>query len=119
MALELQHTLFPYRMVLKRKTPVELSITIKNTGSEPTLASFQMQLPRSLGLDKSGFKSGVSSQLGMLAAGEEKRFVFDVYPKGGVGPGEHPIQLSAFTHYRDYSYVTNTYNKNLSLIVDY
>jgi hypothetical protein len=119
MVLEVSHTFYPYRMVLTRKTPIELSINLTNKGSEPALASLQIALPRTLGLDKSGLQTGKIKQLGALQPGEVKQMYFDIYPKAGITEGEQALELTAFEHYKDYGYVSRKVVRTLSFRVDH
>ena len=52
MGLELKSNMFPYRLVLSRKEPVELSVKVTNNTPEKMLISMQIAMARAIALDR-------------------------------------------------------------------
>jgi hypothetical protein len=103
---------------MKRRTPVELTIDLKNNSNESKLVSFQLALARKLSLDKGGLKNMELKQLGQLKPFENKRFYFEIFPKMGIVPADYPIKLQVLEHYESYKYVAKKITKNISLKVE-
>ena len=108
--------LFPYRMSLKKREPVQLFIEIRNDQSEEKLVSMELVLPRTLGLDKAGLKWKEYVKIGSLKPSEEKRFYFDIYPKQTTLQGENAIQVHFFEHMKDFKDVERKITKNIDLV---
>ncbi len=118
MVLEVKTRLFPYRLVLNRKKPVELKIDLTNASDKKALASLELSLPRSLSLDKSGLKGSELLRLGELSPNESKTFYFEIYPKAIIEGKEHLIRLKATEHHLDYNYIAKEVERTLTLLVD-
>ena len=118
LGLEVKSNLYPYRLIMKRRTPVELTIDLKNNSNETKLVSFQLALARKLSLDKGGLKNMEMRQLGHLKPLENKRFYFEIFPKMGIVPADYPIKIQVLEHYDSYNYVAKKITKNISLKVE-
>jgi len=118
MGLEVKSNLYPYRLLLKRRAPVELSIELKNNSNENKLVSFQLVMTRSLSLDKGGLKSADAKRLGEMKPMESKRFYYEIFPKLGIAATDQPIQVQVIEHYNNYNYVTKKITKNIVLKVE-
>lgn len=118
MGLELKSNVFPYRLVLSRKEPVELSVKVTNNSPEKKLVSMQVAMARALALDRGGLKKGADQRLGEMDSGQAKEFVFHVFPKHGIKPASYPIQIRLFEHFNSYEYIAKRVIKNMELIVE-
>ena len=118
MGLEIKSNLFPYRMVLKRKEPVELSVAVTNNSPDKKLVSLQIAMARAIALDKGGLKNGVHQRLGELNPRESKQFYFHVFPKQGIKTMSYPIQVRVLEHFNSYDYIAGKVVKNLELKVE-
>jgi uncharacterized membrane protein len=118
MGLEIKSNLFPYRMVLKRKEPVELRVEVANRSADKKLVSLQIALARAIAFDRGGLENGAVNRLGELQPNEAKEFYFKVYPKQGVKTMSYPIQIRVFEHFNSYDYIARKVVKNLELKVE-
>ena len=102
---------FPYRLDIKSKEPVELSITIKNMSKKTELISYDVILENTLSFDKSGLKKSNSHRVGELKPDEKRTFKFDVYPFQGITPGNNRIKIIVNQHYQNYDHLTDKTEK--------
>ena len=84
-------TFFPYRLILNRKQPVQLTIDIRNDEGKEKHFAMEVDVPRALGLDSTGPRSSDYKNLGALAAGQEKRFYYDIHGKAASEDTEYPV----------------------------
>ncbi|HLC36253.1 MAG TPA: hypothetical protein VJK05_01440 [archaeon] len=115
--LSLNARLFPYRLLLSRKKPVELEIEISNKGDKPRLLSLEVLTPRGISLDRAGLKKGDARQLGEFPPGV-KRFKFDLFPSQSIENGEHLIEVTLVDHHQSYQFVTKKLVKKVSLLIE-
>ena len=118
MALKINTHFYPYRMVLKRRKPVELFVELTNNYPEKKLLTLEVRLPQELSLDKGGLKKGEQMRLGEIKTGEKKQFYFDIYSKANTLVGEYPVKVSIIENYKDYQYVSKELVRNLTLRID-
>lgn len=109
---------FPYRMVLSRREPVQLSVEMKNDSAEQKLISLEISLPRNLGFDKSGLKTREVIKIGNMIANEEKKLYFDIFPKAATEAMEYPVDIMVLEHYKDYNNVNRRQSKQVTIRVD-
>ncbi len=105
----------PYRLIARKSESVELRIALKNLREERVLTSVVVEAPRSLGFDQTGLAKVREVRLGYMGPFEEKEVVVDVWGNQLTAPGEHPISVTAFCHYRDYAHILNSERKRLAL----
>ncbi len=108
----------PYRMKISRKEPVKMRLTISNGGSAKALASYQMALPSSLSLDRSGLRSAYAKRIGELEPGKNFTEHFELHPRPLTRAGTHAITVRATEHYNSYDFVQKDYVKKLELIIE-
>lgn len=118
MTLNITTNFYPYRLILKRKEPVELRIELTNKGEKDKMISMQLLLDKNLALDKSGLKSNVMEKINPLPPNEKKTFIYSVYPKGFAQPGTYVVKVKTQEHYQNFSYAEKEYVKTLELVVD-
>ncbi len=117
MTLNISSNFYPYRLLLKRKDPVELKVQVVNTGEKPTMVSLHIALDRNLAFDKGGLKSAIMEKMDSLAPNERKTFTYEVFAKGFAYPGTYPILMKAMEHYQTYRFADKEYTKNFDLVV--
>lgn len=96
-------SLFPYRMDISNKNPVELTLKIKNMSNEIKLLSFDIILQKTISLDKSGLKKSETIRLGEIKPDQIILKKFDIYPFQGIKPGENKVLIRVCEHYLDYN----------------
>jgi len=112
-------SLFPYRMKLKSREPIELSFTITNNGIKPKLISFILELPPQLGLDKGGMTRIIRKKLAeKVSPGQTQKFVYEVFPSKVVETGEYLASLNVSEHFKDYDYVLESKDEEISIKVE-
>lgn len=109
----------PFRLKLKDRKPVQLSVELINRGDRVMMITLDLALARSLSFDKSGIVTSKTERLERMVPNERKQFYFDIYPKAVVaGGGEQQVVLKVMEHYRDWKFVEKTYTKNMSILVE-
>ena len=115
--INIMTSIYPYRMDLSSKKPIELSVSIKNLSKFIKLLSFDIQLDGTLSFEKSGLKKSKYFRLDDVKPNEIKNFKFQVHPSQGCKPGMHKIKLVVNEHYRDYNSLTDKTEKILQIKV--
>ncbi len=110
-------TMYPYRLVLSRKKPIELKIDLTNRHEKATMVTMQVTASRNLAFDKSGLKASYMARIEKFAPNDKKNFLLDVFPKGYVSAGDYDITIKVLEHFNTYDYVTREYTKNLTVAV--
>ncbi|HLC80110.1 MAG TPA: hypothetical protein VJG83_06900 [archaeon] len=105
-------------MKLSRREPIQMRLNIKNLSDKPNLVSFEMQMPQSLALDKSGLKTLQGKQLGNIPSGKSYEEYFEVHARPFIKPGIYTIAIKAIEHYNTYDFVEKVVKKNIEIIVD-
>ncbi len=95
-------SLFPFRLNISEKKPVELTIQIKNMGLEAKLISCDIVLDNSISLDKSGLKKSISFRFGEIKANQIISEKLEIYPFQGIKPGDNKIMIKVNEHYLNY-----------------
>ena len=97
----------PYRLSANRSDSSTLRVEIKNLTKEPLLTSIVVRVPKKLGLDQTCLSQIREIRLGELAPGELKNLNIEIYGGTKTDQGSYPIEVTAISHYRNYSYVIN------------
>ena len=117
--LNVKTSLFPYRLKLKSREPIELSFTIRNNGIKPKLISFILELPPQLGLDKGGMNRIIRKRLSeKISPGQTAKFAYHVFPSKVVETGEYTASLNVSEHFQDYDYVLESKNEDITIKVE-
>lgn len=116
--LQITNEFRPYRMKMSRKEPVKMKLAIKNIGNTQELVSYEMVLPPTLSLDKSGFKGAHANKLGALQPGAIHAEHFELHARPATLSGIHTISVRAQEHYNSYDFTMKEYRKKIELIVD-
>ena len=88
----------PIRIIVGKKEPVTLDVTVKNSGDEEVLGSIVVNVPPGMGLDPPCISREKRQRLDYIPAGSEKTASFRIYPKFNVSPGEYEVRVRLFTH---------------------
>ena len=107
----------PYRLIARKSESVELRITLKNLREERVLTSVVVEAPKNLGFDQTGLAKVREVRLGHMGPLEEKEVVVDIWGNQFTPPGEQPVSVTAFCHYRDYAHILNSERKRIALRV--
>lgn len=94
-------TFFPFRLVLARKEPVQLTVDLRNDQKETKAYSIELEVGRPLSLERAGAKMNGYKMLGNLSPGEEKRLYYDIFAKSGTDESSVPIDLRVHEHPKD------------------
>lgn len=97
----------PLRMVLKRRSPVELDLMIRNPSKDKKKITVKVFLSPDLSFSKGGFKAMQTIKIDELKSNESKRIFLDIYPKPRIEPGEHPIEVLVEEHHLNYNTIKN------------
>ncbi len=117
--LNVKTSLFPYRLKLSNREPIELSFTITNNGIKPKLVSFVLELPQQLGLDKSGMNRVVRKRLAdKLIPNQTRKFVYEIFPSKVTDTGEYTASLNVSEHFQDYTYVLDNKDEQITIKVE-
>ncbi len=117
--LVVKTSLFPFRMKLKNRESVELSFSITNNGIKPKLVSFTLELPPQLGLDKAGMNRVIRKRLAdKLPSGATRKFSYEIFPSKVVEAGNYTANLNVSEHFKDYDYVLEDKNEEITIKID-
>jgi uncharacterized membrane protein len=105
----------PLRMKKGDDRPTQMLINVKNLEKEENLTSVVIEIPREIGFDKTGAVSRKEIRIGTLKANDNKNFTIELYSNHRAEPGTYDVKVKANKHYRGYSHIINTAEKNISL----
>lgn len=101
--------LYPYRLNLKSKEPLDLEITLKNLSTSAKLISIELIPDSDLSFEKTGSKRDEYKRLGVIKANESITLNYNVYPFTGIVPGKHSIKIIVGEHTDNYNVVNESY----------
>ena len=108
----------PFRLSLKSREPVRLTVEIENKSQEAKMTSLSISLPRTeLAFDKSGLSTEIVKRLPQFKPGERLVYYFDVHPKHLTTPGEHEVKLVVREHFQSFDLVEKESKVRSSLTV--
>ncbi len=113
----LQTEFHPFKLNAHLADSVDLEIKITNNIDKEVLTAIVVQVPKPLGLDKSGFMQQREIRLGTLQPHEMKDVKLSIFSGQRVPKASYPVLIYAISHYRDYSYVLNEVRKKVELRV--
>ncbi len=117
--LNVKTSLFPFRMKLRHREPVRLEFAISNNSAKPKIVSFELELPRQLGLDKAGLKRVERKKLlNKLVQGESKKFSYEIFPSKVVEVGNYTVSLNINDHFNDFSHLLETKEEKVSIKIE-
>ncbi len=116
--LQISTNFQPYRLRVERKAPVQLKVSIRNTGGQAVLASYQIDLPFTLSFDKTGFRARHEKKLGALEPGKAFQEYVEIHARPTTRQGTYTIAVKAMEHYSNYDFVMKNYTKKVELVVE-
>jgi hypothetical protein len=111
---------YPFRLVLARREPVQLTLQLRNDGKETRAYSVEVEVGRSLSLERAGAKMRDYKLVGNIFPGEKKKIYYDVFAKAATGDSSIPIDLRIHEHPKDSKSVHDviqTFSRKLDLAV--
>jgi len=118
MAIKMKTLFHPFRLAIRRREPVQLSLTILNDCDEERRLTVKLQLPEDLSFTKGGFKNSELSRVDHIGAGEKKMLYYEIYAKPTSKEGDHSVKIKVQEHTKDYRYTSNQYEKFAELVVE-
>ena len=114
----LLHTHFhPYRLLLKRRQPVELTIDLINNSNQDSLITIEVILDKMLSFTKGGLKK-IEKVTDRMEAKKRKRFYFSIYPHVAASSGEYTVQIVITEYGKDYHDIKRKIIKRSKLLVE-
>ena len=101
--------LYPYRLNIKTKDPVDLEIKLKNLSSLAKQISVELIPSSDLCFDKNGSKREEYKRIGVIKAKDSITLNYTIYPFTGIVPGNHSIKIIVGEHTNDYNVVNDKY----------
>lgn len=105
----------PLRMKKGDEKPTQMLVYLKNLENEENLTSVVIDIPNQAGFDKTGAVSRKEIRIGTLKPTEEKKFTIELFSNHRTEPGTYNVKVMAHKHYRGYSHIINSAEKNISL----
>ncbi len=105
----------PLRIAAGRPDRTDLRLYLRNPGEVPLLTSVVVQLPKALGFDQTGLQTTRELRLGLLEPRKEREVAVTIFSNQRTQPGEYPVAVTAFSHYRDYAHILNSVKKQTVL----
>lgn len=111
----LKLNLSPFRLASNKSDSVRLAVDLTNLADTYQLASVVVEVPPGLGFDQTGISRTREIRLGELKPKEKKSLFVDIWGNATTSKGEYAITVTAFSHYRNYSYILNSERKKTVL----
>jgi len=105
----------PYRILVRKKEPVQLTVEITNRDDIERLMSLEILSSQQLAFDKTGASRKIVEKLGELRPNEKRVYYYHVWPRLVSREGYYPLVIRALTHHLNYDYITAIYTKRLEL----
>ncbi len=105
----------PLRLKKGDERPVEMRVKVRNLDSEENLTSVVVEIPKTVGFDRTGFVNRKEIRIGKMLPNEEKDFKVDLYSHTKTEQGSYRIRIIANKHYRGYSHILSNAVKEATL----
>ncbi len=115
--MNIDYSIYPYRLSLKKKEPIELKIDISNPSDKEKMISLEILTPRTLSIDKSGYKSSIIERFQTFEPKKKITKYFDIYPKVMTRAGEDFVLIRILEHYNDFNSVQKTIEKKIPILI--
>ena len=115
--LSISSSLFPYRMNLNEKSPMEFTLEIKNNDIKSKNVAFNLLLPDVVSFDKTGINKAVQKNIASLKPNEKQKFVFELHPtkKADLGTFDGELLVEEFAG--NYDYLVGSYRRPITIRV--
>jgi len=107
----------PIRLKALGESKTELLIDLQNMGGEDVLVSLVVKLPDKIGFDTIGLYRAKEIRIGQMGNGEGKNLNIEIFGSSKTTAGNYEVEITAFSHYRDYGHVLNSVKKKVTLRV--
>ena len=118
--VSIKTSFYPYRLILARREPVQLTIDLVNDQKEAKAYSIELEVARSLSLERAGAKMSNYKMIGTLSPGESKKIYYDIFAKAATGNNSLPVDLRVHEHPKDSKGphdIIQTFSRKLELTV--
>jgi hypothetical protein len=105
----------PLRLKKGDERPLRMKIYLKNLEPQENLTSIIVEIPSTVGFDKTGFVSRKEIRVGNMGPKEEKSFDVDLFSHQKTSTGSFQVRVIANKHYRGYSHVFANSVKEITL----
>ncbi len=114
---DMKVTLSPMRLRKGDDKPVRMTILLKNVEQQENLTSVVIDIPSTVGFDRTGFVNRKEIRVGTMAPNEERSFDIDLFSHQKTISGSYVVKVSANKHYRGYSHILGNTSKEITLRV--
>ena len=115
--LSISSTLFPYRMSMADKTPMEFTLEIKNNDIKSKNVSLNLLLPEVVAFDKTGMSKSINKKIDGLKPNEKQKFVFELHPTKKAGVGQFDGEVTVEEYAGNYDYLVGSYRRPITIRV--
>jgi hypothetical protein len=92
---------YPFRLVMARREPVQLTVDLKNDGKEVRAYSIELEVGRGLAIGNAGAKINDYKMVGNINPGEGKKVYYDLFAKAATDENTIPVYLRVHEHPKD------------------
>lgn len=92
---------YPFRLVMARREPVQLSVDLVNDGKEVRSYSIEIEVGHGLAIGNAGAKLREYRLLGNILPGEKKKVYYDLFAKAATDESTIPLDLRVHEHPKD------------------
>jgi hypothetical protein len=110
-------TFHPVRLSAKTNNNIDLIINLRNVSEKSHICSVVVDLPKNIGFEQMGIVKQKELRLGQLEPGQSKEFRVSLSANNTTNSGLYTLQLTAYSHYRDYTHILNSVRKPVDLRV--
>jgi len=107
----ISNNIFPYRIDIKSKEPLQFEVILKNPNPLPKTISYEILFPDGITIDSKGAKKSEIYKLGEFKSGEARSFKYRLYPNTNLRVGKIEIIVRAYEHYGAYDNIEQTTEK--------
>jgi len=107
----------PVRLSSYKIDRCDLEIKLKNVTEETVLCSIVIEVGKGLALDQTGIHKSKEIRVGYLNKDDEYTIIVPIWSNNMTPPGNIPVKINAYVHYRTYSYILNGVKKETYLRV--
>ena len=107
--IKVSSTLSPIRLIEGEKSPIVMTIYIKNNFEDSKIVSLIVKVPFSLGFNKMGLEREARRRIGFIKPGEEKAVPIMIYPKSTIKEGIYNIEAKIMLHEKNYTKIEKEY----------
>jgi hypothetical protein len=114
---EIKTSFNPVRLSSHKIDRCDLEIKLKNITDETVLCSIAIEVGNGLALDQTGIHKTKEIRVGYLNKNDEYTIIVPIWSNNMTPPGNIPVKINAYVHYRTYSYILNGVKKETYLRV--